>query len=87
MCAPLPIRAECSKHAGKLVEPLDTDLGRPERHADAIAFVEHPIWQFTAKVRPLMRIDARQCLAAAEWGHLQRSPKQRMPAIDNRREP
>lgn len=87
MCAPLPIRTECRKHAGKLVEPLDTDLGRPERHADAVAFVEHPVRQLTAKIGPLVRIDARQCLAASEWGHLQRSPKQRMPAISNRREP
>ncbi len=87
MCALLPIRTQCREHAGELVEPLDTDLGQPKRHTNAIAFVEHPIWQFTAKVRPLVSIDARQCLAAPESGHLQRTSEQRMPAIDNRREP
>jgi hypothetical protein len=83
----VPIRAERRKHGGKLVKPFDTDLGRPERHAGAVALVEHPVRQLTTKIGSLVRIDARQCLAASEWGDLQRSSKQRMPAIGNRRKP
>jgi hypothetical protein len=87
LCAPLPIRAECSKHAGKLAEPLDADLRRPELHAGAVAFVEHPVRQLAAKIRPFMRVYAGQCLAASKWGHLERPPEQWMPAIGNRRKP
>jgi hypothetical protein len=65
-CASLPIRAEQRENGGKLVEALDADLGLPKRHARAVALVKHPIRQFAAKVRPLVRVDARQFLAAAK---------------------
>jgi hypothetical protein len=87
LCAALPIRAQCPKHASKLVQPFDANLGGAERHAGAIALVEHPVGQLTTKIGPLMRIDARQCLATSERRDLQGSPEQRMPAISNRREP
>jgi hypothetical protein len=80
------MRAERSKHGGKLVEPVDADLRQPERHADAVAFVEHPVRQLAAKIRPFVRVDARQRLAASEWRDLQRSTEQRMPTIGNGRE-
>ena len=86
MCARLPIRAEQSKHGGQFVEPLDADLRRAERHAGAVAFVEHPVRQLAAQIRPLVRVDARQLLAAPERRDLQRPPEQRMPTIGNRRE-
>ncbi len=66
MCAVAPIRTERRQNADKLVETLDADLGRPERHAGAVALIEHPIWQLAAQTRPLVRIDARQFLAAAK---------------------
>jgi len=81
----LAIRAERRKNSGKLVEPLDADLGLPERHARAVALVEHPIWQLAAKVRPLIRVDARQFLAAAKRRNLQRPSEQWMPTIGDRR--
>ena len=71
--------AERRKNGGKFVEPLDADLGRPERHAGAVALVEHPVRQLAAKIRPLVRVDARQFLAAPERRDLQRPPEQRMP--------
>ena len=86
VCAPLRCAPSSSKHGGQLVEPLDADLRRPERHADAIAFVEHPVRQLAAQIRPLLRVDARQRLAAPERRDLQRSSEQRMPAIGNGRE-
>ncbi|WP_247973406.1 hypothetical protein [Bradyrhizobium sp. 195] len=54
---------ERRKNRSKLVETLDADLRLPERHAGAVAFVKHPVRQLTAKVRPLIRVDARQILA------------------------
>jgi hypothetical protein len=78
--------AEQSKHGGQLVEPVDADLRSAERHADAIAFVEHPVRQLAAQIRPLVRIDARQRFAAPERRDLQRSSEQRMPTVGNGRE-
>jgi len=66
LCAALPIRAECSKHAGKFVEPLDADLRRPELNTDSVAFVEHPVRQLATKIVPLMRIDACNALPRTE---------------------
>jgi hypothetical protein len=66
MCAPLPIRTERCQNAGELTETLNADLGRPKRHARAVALVEHPIRQLSAKVRPLVRVDARQVFAATK---------------------
>ena len=86
MCASLPRRAECGEHGGQLVERLDADLRRPERHTDAIALVEHPVRQLAAQIRPLLRVDARQRLAAPERRDLQRSSEQRMPTIGYGRE-
>jgi DNA helicase II / ATP-dependent DNA helicase PcrA len=50
LCNSLTIRTERCENAGELVETLNADLGRPERHARAIALVEHPIRQLAAKV-------------------------------------
>lgn len=66
MCALRPIRTERRENTRQLVETFDADLGLPERHARAVALVKHPVRQLTAKVRPLIRVDARQLLAAAE---------------------
>jgi hypothetical protein len=66
MCSSLPIRSERRENGSKLVEALDADLRPPERHAGAVAFVKHPVRQFTAKIRPLIRVDACQILAASE---------------------
>jgi hypothetical protein len=85
LCASLPIRAEQRENAGKLVETLDADLGLPERHARAVALVEHPIRQLAAKVRPFVRVDARQFLAAPKPRDLPRPPEQWMPTIGDRR--
>jgi hypothetical protein len=85
LCSSLPIRSERRENGSKLVETLDTDLRQPERHAGAVAFVKHPVRQLTAKVRPLIRVDARQILAAPEWRYLQGSPEQRVPRIRDRR--
>jgi hypothetical protein len=85
LCSSLPIRSERRKNGSKLVEALDADLRPPERHAGAVAFVKHPVRQLTAKIRPLIRVDARQILAAPEWRHPQRSPEQRVPSIRDRR--
>ena len=86
MCAPVPMRAEQSKHRSQFVEPVDADLGRAERHAGATALVEHPVRQLAAQIRPLVRVDARQRLAAPERRDLQRLSEQRMPTIGNGRE-
>jgi IS66 Orf2 like protein len=80
------MRAEESKHRGQLIKPGDADLWRAERHAGAIALVEHPVRQLAAQIRPLLRVDARQRLAAPERRDLQRSPEQRMPTIGYGRE-
>jgi hypothetical protein len=85
LCASLPIRAERRKNIGKLVETIDADFRLPKRHACAVALVEHPIRQLTAKVRPFVRVDARQFLAATKRRDLQRPSEQRMPAIGDRR--
>jgi len=85
LCASLPSRAEQRKYAGKLVETLDADLGWAERHARAVALVKHPIRQLAAKVRPFIRVNARQFLATAKRRSLQRPPEQRVPAIGDRR--
>jgi hypothetical protein len=66
LCASLPIRPERSENGREFVETLNVDLGRPERHTHAVALVEHPIGQLAAKVRPLVRVDACQFLAATE---------------------
>lgn len=86
MCVTASMHAEESKHRGQLAEPVDADLRRTERHADAIAFVEHPVRQLAAQIRPLERVDARQRLAAPERRDLQCSSEQRMPAVGNGRE-
>jgi hypothetical protein len=84
LCAPHSSRAERSENASKLVEPINTDLRRPERHSSAVDLVEHPIRQLSAKVRPFVRVDARQILAATKRRDLQCLPGQRMPAIGDR---
>jgi hypothetical protein len=66
LCASLPIRSDYRQDGDKFVQALNADLGQPERHAGAVAFVEHPGRQLTAKIRPLVRVDARQILAASE---------------------
>lgn len=86
MCPRGPIPVEQVENDGKLVEPLDADLRQPQRHAGAIALIEHPIRQFAAEVRPLIRIDARQLLAAPKRRHPEGPPKQRMPTVGDRRE-
>jgi hypothetical protein len=48
-----------------------------QRHSGAVALVEHPVRQLATKIRPLVRINARQFLAASESADLQRSPEQR----------
>jgi hypothetical protein len=78
--------AERLKHGGQFVEPVDADLRRTERHAGAIACVEHPVRQLAAQIRPLLCVDAAQRLAAPERRDLQRAAEQRMPAVGNRRE-
>ena len=70
MCSSLPIRCVRRENGGELVEALDADLWRPECHAGAVAFVKHPVRQLTGKVRPLIRVDASQILAASEWRYL-----------------
>ena len=88
MCALLPIRAENAENAengSQLVETLNADLRRPERHAGAVALVEHPVRELATEVRPLVCIDAAQRFAAAKWRDLQRSPEQRMPPVGDRR--
>ncbi|MER8716708.1 hypothetical protein, partial [Mesorhizobium sp. M1295] len=75
----LAIRAERRQDDRQLIETLDADFGSPERHARAVAGVEHPIREFAAKVRTLLRVDARQRLPTTKWRNLQRAPKQRMP--------
>ena len=85
LCASLPIRTERCENVGELVETLNADLGRPERHAGTVALVEHPIRQLAAKVRPLVRVNARQFLATPKRRDLQHPPEQRMPTIGDRR--
>ncbi len=75
MCAPISIRSERRQDGRKLFEAFDADLRQPQRHAGAIAFVEHPIGKLAAKIRPLVRVDAREVLAAPERRHLQRPPE------------
>ena len=74
MCAPISIPVEQGENDGKLVEPLDADLRQPERHAGAIALIKHPIRQLAAEVRPFIRIDARQLLAAPKRRHPEGPP-------------
>jgi len=64
LCASLSIRADSREYSGQFVEPVDADLRRPERHARAVGWVEHPIREFATKVRTLIRVDARQLFAA-----------------------
>jgi hypothetical protein len=78
--------AERLKHGGQFVEPLDADLQRTQRHAGAIACVEHPVRQLAAQIRPLLRVDAAQRLAASERRDLQCAAEQRMPTVGDRRE-
>ena len=86
-CAPrFRSPVEQVENEGKLVEPLDADLRRPQRHAGAVALIEHPIWQLAAEVRPFIRIDARQLLAAPKRRYPEGSPEQRMPPVGDRRE-
>ena len=86
MCAPVAIRVEQGKNDGKLVEPLNVDLRRAQRHAGAVALIEHPIRQLAAEIRPFIRIDARQLPAATKRRYPERPPEQRMPTIGDRRE-
>jgi hypothetical protein len=86
LCSPVSISVEQGKNGGKLVEPLDADLRRAQRHAGAIALIEHPIRQLAAEVRPFIRIDARQLLAAPERRYPECPAKQRMPTVGDRRE-
>ena len=86
MCVTASMHAEESKNRGQLIKPSDADLRSAERHDDAIAFVEHPVRQLAAQIRPLVRVDARQRLAAPERRDLQRAGEQWMPPIGNRRE-
>jgi hypothetical protein len=86
VCVTASTHTEQSQRRGQLVEPGDADLRRAERHADAISFVEHPIRQLAAQIRPLARVDARQRLAAPERRDLQRAAEQRMPTVGNGRE-
>ena len=65
---------------------LDADLRQPERHAGAIALIKHPIRQLAAEVRPFIRIDARQLLAAPNRRHPEGPPEQRMPTVGDYRE-
>jgi hypothetical protein len=83
LCASFPIRADQREYAGKLVETLDAYLRLAERHARAVALVKHPIRQLAAKVRPFIRVNARQFLATAKRRDLQRPPEQ-MGASDRR---
>jgi len=41
-------------------------FGPTQCHATAVSLIEHPVRQFTAKVRPLLCVDTRQILAAPE---------------------
>ena len=85
MCAPISIRSERRQDGCKLFEAFDADLRQPQRHAGAIPFVEHPVRQLAAKIRPLVGVDARQILAAPERRHPQRPPEQRVPGIGDPR--
>lgn len=78
---------ERRQQPAKLMQSLQANLRRAERHAAAVGFVEHPVRQLTAKVRALVRIDALQILAAPEGRYLERPTKQRMPAIGDPRQP
>lgn len=85
MCASLPIRAERRENGSEFVETLNADLGLSERHARAVAGVKHPVRELAAKVRPFVRIDERQVLAATKRRDMQRASEQRMPAVGDRR--
>ncbi len=67
------------------LRPSNADFSRPTRHACAVALVEHPIRQLTAKVRPFVRVDARQFLAATKRRDLHSPPVKWMPTIGDRR--
>ena len=84
LCASLPIRIERRENVGEFVETLNADLGRPERHAGAVALVEHPIRQLAAEIRPLVRVDACQFLAATKRRYLQLPPEPRVPTVGDR---
>jgi hypothetical protein len=85
LCASLPIRAEHRENDGKLVETRDAYLGLPECHVRAVALVEHPIRQLATKVRPFVRVNARQFFATSKRRDLQHPSEQRMPTIGDRR--
>jgi hypothetical protein len=73
LCSALPIRTERRQNPGELVQTLYADLRLPQRHAGAIALIEHPVRQLAAKVRSFVRVYARQILPAAKPRHLQAS--------------
>jgi hypothetical protein len=66
LCSALPIRTERRQNAGELIQTLYVDLGWPQRHAGAIALIEHPVRQLAANVRSFVCVYARQFLAAAK---------------------
>src|ERR1700749_5025064 len=63
------------------------DLWPAQCHATAVSIIEHPIRQLTAKVRPLLRVDTSQILAAPKGRYLERATEQRMRTICNPRKP
>jgi len=63
-CRWLSILAERGQDGGQFDQARDADLGRPKRHAGAVALVEHPVRQLAAEIRPLISVDALKFLAA-----------------------
>ena len=63
------------------------DLWPAQCHATAVSLIEHPVRQLTAKVRPLLRVDTPQILAAPKGRYLKRATEQRVPPISDPRKP
>ena len=79
------IPGERSQGGGEFIQTFDADFGGSQRHASAVALVEHPVRQFSTEVRPFVRVNALQILVAPVGRHLQCSSEQRVPAVGNRR--
>lgn len=78
---------ERRQESAKVIKGRQTDLWQTQCHATAVSLVEHPVRQLTAKVRPFVRVDTLQILAAPEGRYLECTTKQRVPAISDPRKP
>jgi len=79
------ILTQRSQDRGEFGERLHADPRAAEFHASAIALVEHPVRQLATEIRPLVRVDARQILAASVRRDPQNLSEQRMPGIGDPR--